>query len=319
MLLLLLPLLALAEAWMHPFHFPWRLHVEQQYEAVVHTPAGSRLALLAVFSLLLMDGHAQVLLLQRPSVNRKRFSTANIECKVEGIDNFRDEYIHWYRHLPDRAPERILYVTSTTQVSYDLDSYKNKYSSYKTENKISFLSILNIRYNDEDGFAQETPIQSPVSVTKSQGNTDLKCHFKDFSGNFDNTVIHWYQQKENEAPVRMIYFSSGTVEVDGSFQRQRYRIQTTSRQKLCTLTIRNVIPEDSATYYCAYWDPHYGIRQQSPQQIFPCQLNHNSLERYHVNSRGVDELLSQKQFHVNLSDNFNICLSLKKNSEKNPC
>ncbi|OXB57738.1 UNVERIFIED_CONTAM: hypothetical protein H355_006529 [Colinus virginianus] len=152
------------------------------------------------------------------------------------------------------------------------------------------------------GFAQETPIQSPVSVTKSQGNTDLKCHFKDFSGYFDNTVIHWYQQKENEAPVRMIYFSSGTVQVDGSFQRQRYRIQTTSRQKLCTLTIRNVIPEDSATYYCAYWDPHYGTRQQSPQQIFPCQLNHNSLERYHVNSRGVDELLSQKQFHVNLSE-----------------
>ncbi|OXB54647.1 hypothetical protein ASZ78_003479 [Callipepla squamata] len=71
------------------------------------------------------------------------------------------------------------------------------------------------------GFAQETPIQSPVSVTMSQGNTDLKCHFKDFSGDFDNTVIHWYQQKENEAPVRMIYFSSGTVQVDGSFQRQR--------------------------------------------------------------------------------------------------
>ena len=46
-----------------------------------------------------------------------------------------------------------------------------------------------------DGFAQETPIQSPVSITKSQGNTDLKCRFKDFSGNFDNTVIHWYQRR----------------------------------------------------------------------------------------------------------------------------
>ncbi|POI19690.1 hypothetical protein CIB84_016565 [Bambusicola thoracicus] len=111
------------------------------------------------------------------------------------------------------------------------------------------------------GFAQETPIQSPVSITTSRGNTDLKCHFKDFSGNFDNTVIHWYQQKENQAPVRMIYFSSGTVAVDESFQRHRYSIQTISRQKLCTLTIRNVIPDDAATYYCAYYDSHYGRRQ----------------------------------------------------------
>ncbi|XP_021241540.1 TCR gamma alternate reading frame protein [Numida meleagris] len=106
------------------------------------------------------------------------------------------------------------------------------------------------------GFAQETPIQSPVSITVSRGNADLKCHFKDFSGNFDNTVIHWYQQKENRAPERMIYFTSGTVVPDENFQRNRYMMQTVSRQKLCTLTIRNVIPDDAATYYCAYWT-HY--------------------------------------------------------------
>uniref|UniRef100_A0A669QX27 Ig-like domain-containing protein n=1 Tax=Phasianus colchicus TaxID=9054 RepID=A0A669QX27_PHACC len=105
------------------------------------------------------------------------------------------------------------------------------------------------------GHAQETPLQSPVSITMAQGNADLKCHFKDFSGNFDNTVIHWYQQKENKASVRMIYFSSGwTVVADEGFQRHRYMIQTISRQKLCTLTIRNLILDDAATYYCAYWD-----------------------------------------------------------------
>ena len=122
---------------------------------------------------------------------------------------------------------------------------------------LSFLFIIFL-FVILDGFAQETPIQSPVSITMSRGNTDLKCHFKDFSGNFDNTVIHWYQQKENKAPVRMMYFTSGRTEVDASFQRHRYRIQTISTQRLCTLTIRNVIPDDAATYYCAYWDPHYG-------------------------------------------------------------
>nr|AAB92274.1 T-cell receptor gamma chain Vg2-Jg1 [Gallus gallus] len=117
------------------------------------------------------------------------------------------------------------------------------------------LAALTVTTAWSYGFAQETPIQSPVSITMSRVNTDLKCHFKDFSGNFDNTVIHWYQQKENKAPVRMIYFTSGRTKVNESFQRHRYRIQTIPTQRLCTLTIRNVIPDDAATYYCAYWDP----------------------------------------------------------------
>ncbi|OXB52025.1 hypothetical protein ASZ78_016834 [Callipepla squamata] len=119
------------------------------------------------------------------------------------------------------------------------------------------------------GFAQETPIQSSISITKSQGNTDLKCHFKDFSGNFDNTVIHWYQQKENEAPVRMIYFSSGTVEVDESFQRHRvvtrlflenesekgkFSMEKDLDKSERTLTVGRVTLQDAATYYCARWD-----------------------------------------------------------------
>ncbi|XP_065608824.1 immunoglobulin kappa light chain-like [Cyrtonyx montezumae] len=107
------------------------------------------------------------------------------------------------------------------------------------------------------GFTWEIPIQSPVSITKSQGSIRLQCNFEDFSGNFDKTAIHWYQQKENKTLMRMTYFTSGATVVDDSFQRHRYMIQTVSRQKLCILTIRNVLPDDAASYYCAYWDEYY--------------------------------------------------------------
>uniref|UniRef100_A0A8B9TRU0 Ig-like domain-containing protein n=1 Tax=Anas platyrhynchos TaxID=8839 RepID=A0A8B9TRU0_ANAPL len=125
-----------------------------------------RLAVLVVLLSLLSNGQAQVLLQQRqPSLTKRTSSTAVIDCKVEGIDDFQDAYIHWYRHIPSRAPERLLY--------------------------------------------------------------------------------------------RMFYISTGTTAVDEIFQGRTYTIERVSRQKICTLTIKNIAPDVAATYYCAYWDSHY--------------------------------------------------------------
>ncbi|KFV40634.1 T-cell receptor gamma chain C region 1, partial [Gavia stellata] len=67
--------------------------------------------------------------------------------------------------------------------------------------------------------------------------------------------IHWYQQKANKAPERILYFSQGKS-VDEGFQAHRYRVEKLSNQKLCTLTINDITPDDTATYYCAYWYSH---------------------------------------------------------------
>uniref|UniRef100_A0A663MAJ8 Ig-like domain-containing protein n=1 Tax=Athene cunicularia TaxID=194338 RepID=A0A663MAJ8_ATHCN len=63
---------------------------------------------------------------------------------------------------------------------------------------------------------------------------------------FDGIVIHWYQQKEGKSPERLLFYSGGKP----SFE--------IPRQKTCILTINDVIPDDTATYYCAYWDSHCG-------------------------------------------------------------
>ncbi|NWT75353.1 IGK protein, partial [Prunella himalayana] len=69
-------------------------------------------------------------------------------------------------------------------------------------------------------------------------------------------VIHWYKQKEGEAPDRLLFVSGGKVTVESGFQANRYMVERSSVQKRCVLTIKDVIPDDAATYYCAYWDPH---------------------------------------------------------------
>ncbi|NWR98180.1 TVC2 protein, partial [Motacilla alba] len=107
--MLLLPLLALAAAWSH--------------------------------------GQAQVLLKQREvSITREHKTTTSMDCIAEGIPDFQYAYIHWYRHAPARAPERILYI-GPSAVSYDDNSYTDKYSSKKGTN-VCTLTIHDINSND---------------------------------------------------------------------------------------------------------------------------------------------------------------------------
>ncbi|NXW20835.1 LV39 protein, partial [Circaetus pectoralis] len=103
------------------------------------------LALAATWS----HGRAQVLLKQSPiSITRGQSKTARIECRAEGISNFQSEYIHWYRHIPSKAPERILFI-GAGQPSYDDNSYRNKYSALKNRENICTFSVNDINSNDE--------------------------------------------------------------------------------------------------------------------------------------------------------------------------
>ncbi|XP_021402290.1 immunoglobulin kappa light chain [Lonchura striata] len=106
------------------------------------------------------------------------------------------------------------------------------------------------------GFAQEIPIQSPISITKFQKSARMTCEIQILETNFDDIVIHWYKQKEGEAPERLLFFIRDKVTTGSGFQENRYMVERSSVQKRCVLTIRDVIPDDAATYYCAYWDPH---------------------------------------------------------------
>ncbi|NWJ02072.1 IGK protein, partial [Crypturellus undulatus] len=71
-----------------------------------------------------------------------------------------------------------------------------------------------------------------------------------------STVIHWYQQKDRNPPQRLLYFSQGKTFVETGFQENRYMVEKVSGQNRCVLTIKDITPDDAATYYCAYWDAH---------------------------------------------------------------
>uniref|UniRef100_A0A8C4TZE9 Ig-like domain-containing protein n=1 Tax=Falco tinnunculus TaxID=100819 RepID=A0A8C4TZE9_FALTI len=97
------------------------------------------------------------------------------------------------------------------------------------------------------------PVQTPRSITKSAGTVRLMCDLKGIYGDFSDTIVHWYQQKLNDAPKRILYHGERTV-VGGDFQAHRYMVEKFPSQRLCTLTINKVTPDDTANYYCAYSD-----------------------------------------------------------------
>ncbi|KAI6075317.1 T-cell receptor gamma chain V domain 1 [Aix galericulata] len=116
-----------------------------------------------------------------------------------------------------------------------------------------------------DGFAQEIPIQTPISITKFKKTARMYCEIKNLPTSFDSTVIHWYKRKENEAPERLLFFAEGRTSVESGFQKDRYRAERVSDQNRCVLMIKDVIPDDAGMYYCAYWDPHNGTLQLPPE------------------------------------------------------
>ncbi|XP_068792029.1 T-cell receptor gamma alternate reading frame protein isoform X6 [Struthio camelus] len=68
---------------------------------------------------------------------------------AEGITNFQAAYIHWYRHIPSKGPEWLLYIKSAEEITYDQDSYKSKYFSMKVGKNVCTLSVTDINLSDE--------------------------------------------------------------------------------------------------------------------------------------------------------------------------
>ncbi|TFK07917.1 targeting protein for Xklp2 [Platysternon megacephalum] len=124
-----------------------------------------------------IHGCAQIHLRQAQlSVTRAETKTARIDCEASGIQNFRSAVIHWYRHRPGEAPERILYI-STVKAEFDKDTDKKKFDcEKKSDQSISTLVVNAITPNDSaiyycafwDSTVLEScrqPVRKPHSVS----------------------------------------------------------------------------------------------------------------------------------------------------------
>lgn len=110
------------------------------------------------------------------------------------------------------------------------------------------LSLLLFVGGDSQGLRQ-----SQTSVTRGVRKTArIQCHVSTES--FSSVYIHWYRQMPEETPERILYFSSEKPVFDKDADKRKFEAEKELTESTCTLTIKTVNQNDSATYYCAYWD-----------------------------------------------------------------
>uniref|UniRef100_A0A8C8AXB9 Ig-like domain-containing protein n=1 Tax=Otus sunia TaxID=257818 RepID=A0A8C8AXB9_9STRI len=74
-------------------------------------------------------------------------------------------------------------------------------------------------------------------------------------------IVHWYKHLPGEPPKRILYMSGQSPVFDNSGDERRFQVQKYPTELRYVLTIDYLTPrdsDDSATYYCAYWDSHCG-------------------------------------------------------------
>uniref|UniRef100_H0XML8 Ig-like domain-containing protein n=1 Tax=Otolemur garnettii TaxID=30611 RepID=H0XML8_OTOGA len=99
--------------------------------------------------------------------------------------------------------------------------------------------------------------QSFVSVSiEVKKSVKIPCTV--WSANFETEVIHWYQQKPNQALQHLLQVTSTKSPVSMQGREDKIKASKDSRSSTSILTINSIQEEDVGVYYCAGWDPQDG-------------------------------------------------------------
>lgn len=114
------------------------------------------------------------------------------------------------------------------------------------------LAILGIL-----GVYGEPHLKQPQhSITKTISKTArLECVVSGITINAMS--IHWYQERPGHPPKHLLTISSDdTVNLEPGITEGKFEVDRILETSTSTLTIHNVGKQDSATYYCAFWELH---------------------------------------------------------------
>ncbi|KAK1156690.1 M1-specific T cell receptor alpha chain-like [Acipenser oxyrinchus oxyrinchus] len=103
-----------------------------------------------------------------------------------------------------------------------------------------------------------TVSQDDRSTTVREGETvQLTCKY---TTSFTNYALAWYKHAQEKPPLYLTQRHQNDYEHRATNLDRRFSTQLKTRDKVITLTIASTKLDDSATYYCALFDPQCCMR-----------------------------------------------------------
>uniref|UniRef100_A0A8C3KK08 Ig-like domain-containing protein n=1 Tax=Calidris pygmaea TaxID=425635 RepID=A0A8C3KK08_9CHAR len=197
---------------------------------------------------------AQVLLKQsRPSVTVRTTRTARIECVAQGISGFQSAYIHWYQHMPSRAPQRILYIGSG-QATYDDNSYRNKYTSWNCTVIAKTLFTVSGYYNKVFGSGTKLIVSGKLHAIFHATKQSRPANFEILQKEHKNQIMYvCLIEKFYPDVIRVTWTDKGNKIVEGDNIVKGDAWKPTKEDKYSISSWLTVPAEKKdENYYCNY-------------------------------------------------------------------
>ncbi|KAM9166618.1 immunoglobulin kappa light chain-like isoform 5-T5 [Pangshura tecta] len=123
------------------------------------------------------------------------------------------------------------------------------------------LQVLIVTSTWSYGYSQITLTQTPLSVTREETKTArIGCKISGEGFNIDSAYIHWYRQRPEEVPERILYIRSLSTSMDPGFDSKKFKATNDFPTSTANLRVDQLTSKDAGTYYCATWDITYGVK-----------------------------------------------------------
>uniref|UniRef100_A0A9L0JHF8 Ig-like domain-containing protein n=1 Tax=Equus asinus TaxID=9793 RepID=A0A9L0JHF8_EQUAS len=138
------------------------------------------------------------------------------------------------------------------------------------------LTVLGCVYGS--GHLEQPRLSSTKELSKT---TNLECVLSAVT--ISTMSISWCQESPGQALLPLLHISSdNTVRMESGIPTGKFVVEI-PEPSTSTHTIHNAGKEDSATYYCAFWEVHIGTLMLEPHQSINVQwffLQYYELEKH---------------------------------------
>ncbi|XP_024087190.3 Ig heavy chain V region MOPC 141 [Pongo abelii] len=176
-----------------------------------------------------------------------------LSCAASGF-TFSSYGMNWVRQAPGKGLEWVSYISGDSSYINYADSVKGRFTISRDNAKNSlYLRMNSLRAEDTAVYycAQTTLKESGPALVKSTQTLTLTCTFSGFSLSTSGVGVGWIHQPPGKALEWLASIDWDDDKYYSPSLKSRLTISKDTSKNQVVVTMTNMDPVDTATYYCA--------------------------------------------------------------------